>query len=518
MTIPYTFASQTGPIPLSQLDSNFAYVGDSSGVTYTPAGTGAVATTVQTKLRESVSVKDFGAVGNGSTDDTAAIQAAINYCQNNLKALYFPGNDVSQTYKTSATLSITKPIKIYGEGSRNVTIAAAGLAVGQYVIDMDGTAFGTFEQGELRGLSLFGGAGDCLRIKNISNSIFSDLLLRNARHGVIYTGTRCFSNSFDKIIGQSLSGTNFAMLAHTGGGQHSFRECSFSGNAGFSVDTVTATDNIVFYNTNFEQCVNNGFYAGGSIAGLSFFGCRTEGGDTVDFQINPTAGNSVTGLVIHGSTFSASDAGGSSRILLGGAGGVVRGFDIIGNTVTHGAHNYSANFVTLNGEGESGVVANNYLDGLITNCAPVNTPLRPNVSVFNNEGNNGKFSGTVPVETTGLWTPTDASGAALTFTAKGGTYNKIGTMLFYQGTVVYPATANGSGALLGGLPQTIGDPGTGNAGRAGGSIDATDSVAASVLQMVGSTTLRLDKVNLVNATNAELSGKSVYFSGMYRIA
>lgn len=76
----------------------------SGGVGFLQAGTGATARTVQAKLRDFVSVKDFGAVGDGVTDDTVAIQAAIDYCVANYKTLFLPyGN-----YLISGPLLIQK--------------------------------------------------------------------------------------------------------------------------------------------------------------------------------------------------------------------------------------------------------------------------------------------------------------------------------------------------------------------------------------------------------------------------
>ena len=97
--------------------------GSSAYMTYTPAGTGAVTTTVQAKLRESVSVKDFGAVGDGVTDDTAAIQACINAIKSNVNASGDYGGEI--LFPTGVYV-LTSPISLATTSDVFLTLSFVG--------------------------------------------------------------------------------------------------------------------------------------------------------------------------------------------------------------------------------------------------------------------------------------------------------------------------------------------------------------------------------------------------------
>jgi hypothetical protein len=67
-----------------------------------------------------VSVLDFGATGNGTTDDTAAIQAAIN---SGASKIYLPAGKYRTTQTIKAISTQEAPLYIYGEGAKATVIS-----------------------------------------------------------------------------------------------------------------------------------------------------------------------------------------------------------------------------------------------------------------------------------------------------------------------------------------------------------------------------------------------------------
>jgi len=105
--------------------------------------TGAVGRTVHQKLQELISVKDFGATGDGTTDDSAALQAAITAAAG--ATLYIPEG----TYYYTSLLTVSNSMNITGDGygsqlkpyapsGNNIRINASNVMIEN--IRMEGTA------------------------------------------------------------------------------------------------------------------------------------------------------------------------------------------------------------------------------------------------------------------------------------------------------------------------------------------------------------------------------------------
>lgn len=264
---------------------------DAVNVGFIQAGAGAVPRTGQDKMRESVSVKDFGAVGDGVADDTAAIQAALDASKNVL----FPAG----TYKISASLIFKNNHYIHGDSK-------GGLAgISRIIVNGAIAAFKSGTQGVtavshvvLENLTINnaaiglggGGVGSLgVDLTDVSFSTIRQCSFRYHDINIKLGGT--VAGYYNSILETEISSANTGIyFASAGNSNKVFGGRVHSNTVG--IYGVTCTDNYI--STSIESN-ETGIYLDAGTTGW-FMQCRYEGnGQTIsgDVPINTALGAAV---------------------------------------------------------------------------------------------------------------------------------------------------------------------------------------------------------------------------------
>jgi hypothetical protein len=151
------------------------------GGSYNQGGSGAVTETVTAKLQQSISVKDFGAVGDGAhmAADTAGLQAAVAAAAATHQSVYIPAGNYLLNNAGAPALSGADNVAIYGDGPSS-SLACQTVGGSDCIASTGATGFA------LRNLSIsFGPAatqrtsGYAVDIQSCTNCSFEGLTLNN---------------------------------------------------------------------------------------------------------------------------------------------------------------------------------------------------------------------------------------------------------------------------------------------------------------------------------------------------
>lgn len=158
------------------------YPASSELITTTPQAAGAVTRTVRDKFSDVLSVKDFGALGDGVTDDTASIALAITHCIASGDRLLWPAGD----YLTTASLADLHSVRHSGpgriaRGTSYFTAAPTGTQTNRVYVATDGiasndglsTAFPTTLDAALTALSNYGPVLDGIWVVSLAAGTYS---------------------------------------------------------------------------------------------------------------------------------------------------------------------------------------------------------------------------------------------------------------------------------------------------------------------------------------------------------
>jgi len=319
-------------------------------VIYDPPFTGGVATTVEDKLAQTVSVKDFGAVGDGITDDYAAFQDAINSVPVSGGVVFIPST-TTNLWKISQTLNVRKKVHIigqvaYGSGTEKGTQLVFPADVTGFVFNAYNTSFYTTVAAD----PLFPGA---------SGSILENVMLLGGLGSVLGNGVVLRTNmECRNVYVRNFKDHGFRIYADIGGGGDIegdangwvLNNCTalLNGGHGLYVDGADANVGVA---TKFKGQANGGY----GIYDNSLIGNTYIGADTV---------SNTTGSVycVRSSNYSAfvgtwEDGGGESTFgpfvtSVGGNGGnpstATTGFHLQGGLAQRAPFKYQNNQGTVN--------------------------------------------------------------------------------------------------------------------------------------------------------------------------
>lgn len=312
--------------------TNKTIVLESNSVSFTPTGTGAVSRDLAAFLKEhAMKPKDFGAVGDGSTDDTTAMQALFAAAQAARRPIWITGG--SAGFKISDTLVInTTGQLIFGDGdavecpSRIIQTGAAkhGIEIRipgtrttgsisastASLVVASATGFTAGQTIQINGAGVAG--ANCERVIDTvvgttitltvavdttvtSATVFhsgsnhyitiSDLYIVNSNgagtstgHGVFIDLDSTLNSFVDQVslLRCRVDGFRTGLKAVKWSNSHVFGCEFFSNYNGVSVGGNCATD--VFHNTNIGTFSNIGFIATGTTPGFKFDTCQMGNG------------------------------------------------------------------------------------------------------------------------------------------------------------------------------------------------------------------------------------------------
>lgn len=311
--------------------------GTSDGATtsFIQAGTGAVTRTMQDKAREIVSVKDFGAVEDGVTDDSTAVQRAVDalLSSSSAGALLVSGQcylahsiNIDRMIDTSGD-----DLMIWGRGKNAGFRVTTGIPMFTSTIAPSGTQprseFVTFQ--DIR----FDGPGS-----DVGAAVCSERFLRMKFIGCRFYQIKCMNAvttfaqewSFERC---NVVGPRGMFFSSEGAYYVNAHGCKFRDGTAGVFDLVDGTNNSGVVGCSFVQNViesNAGSFVKASLTrGLAVIGNYTENNGAANVVLTTTGGGRNEGVLISGNRLQASPANIASTsyadIVWGAGGGVSQG-------------------------------------------------------------------------------------------------------------------------------------------------------------------------------------------------